>query len=112
MLYHYVASDQVGKLYESDVDAQNLDGVLKILASKGLRPINIQSLKDAAGIIIFKGRINLTDKIFLTKYLALMLKVGTDLLSAINILIADFDKPDKHLIRFSQNTQNIFLRSS
>jgi len=93
MLYHYVASDQVGKLYESDVDAQNLDGVLKILASKGLRPINIQSLKDAAGIIIFKGRINLTDKIFLTKYLALMLKVGTDLLSAINILIADFDKP-------------------
>ena len=30
---------------------------------------------------------------FLTKYLALMLSVGTDVLSAINILIADFDKP-------------------
>lgn len=93
MLYHYVASDSVGKLYESDVDAQNLDGVLKNLASKGLRPINIQSLKDSKGVIIFKGRINLTDKIFLTKYLSLMLKVGTDLLSAINILIADFEKP-------------------
>ena len=93
MLYHYVASDAVGKLYESDIDAQNLDGVLKNLSSKGLRPINIQSLKDSSGIIIFKGSINLTDKIFLTKYLSLMLKVGTDLLSAINILIADFEKP-------------------
>jgi type II secretory pathway component PulF len=93
MLYHYVASDTVGKLYESDIDAQNLDGVLKALAAKGLRPINIQSLKDSKGIILFKGKINLTDKIFLTKYLSLMLKVGTDLLSAINILIADFEKP-------------------
>lgn len=93
MLYHYVASDAVGKLYESDIDAQNLDGVLKTLATKGLRPINIQSLKDSKGIILFKGKINLTDKIFLTKYLSLMLKVGTDLLSAINILIADFEKP-------------------
>lgn len=93
MLYHYVASDAVGKLYESDIDAQNLDGVLKTLAANGLRPINIQSLKDSKGIIIFKGSVNLTDKIFLTKYLSLMLKVGTDLLSAINILIADFEKP-------------------
>lgn len=93
MLYHYVASDAVGKLYESDIDAQNLDGVLKTLASNGLRPINIQSLKDSKGIVIFKGSVNLTDKIFLTKYLSLMLKVGTDLLSAINILIADFEKP-------------------
>ncbi len=41
----------------------------------------------------FWGGINTSDKVFLTKYLALMLRVGTDLLSAINILIADFDKP-------------------
>jgi len=33
------------------------------------------------------------DKVFLTKYLALMLKVGTDLFKAIDILIVDFDKP-------------------
>ena len=39
------------------------------------------------------GGINTSDKVFLTKYLALMLRVGTDLLSAINILIVDFDKP-------------------
>ena len=41
----------------------------------------------------FFRKITLTDKVFLCKYLSLMLRVGTDLLSAINILIADFEKP-------------------
>ena len=84
----------MGKLFEADMDADNLAGVLRFLSAKGWRPISIQSLKESQkGFHIFSGRITLTDKIFLTKYLALMLKVGTDLLSAINILIADFDKP-------------------
>lgn len=94
MLYHYIASDPSGKLFESDMDADNLAGVLRFLSTKNWRPVSIQSLKDSQkGLHLFSGRITLTDKIFLTKYLALMLKVGTDLLSAINILIADFDKP-------------------
>jgi type II secretory pathway component PulF len=41
----------------------------------------------------FRKGITTSDKVFLTKYLALMLRVGTDLLAAINILIEDFDKP-------------------
>lgn len=45
------------------------------------------------GMNIFGGGISTEDKVFLTKYITLMLRVGTDLLSAINILIADFDKP-------------------
>lgn len=94
MLYHYIASDVNGKLSEAEMDADSLAGVLRELSSKGLRPISIQSYKEAQkGFHIFSGRITLTDKIFLTKYLALMLRVGTDLLSAINILIADFEKP-------------------
>lgn len=94
MLYHYIASDTMGKLFEADMDADNLAGVLRFISTKGWRPISIQSLKESQkGFHIFSGRITLTDKIFLTKYLSLMLKVGTDLLSAINILIADFDKP-------------------
>jgi len=94
MLYHYVASDKNGKLIEGDLDADNLAQVLRHLASKELRPISAKPIKSTGGVrhIIF-GSINLTDKVFLTKYLALMLKVGTDLLSAINILINDFDKP-------------------
>ena len=49
--------------------------------------------KDRRDPRIFWRHINTSDKVFLTKYLALMLRVGTDLLSAINILILDFDKP-------------------
>lgn len=83
-----------GKLSEADMDADNLAGVLHFLASKTLRPVSVQPVQGAAGgFHLFSGHINLTDKIFLTKYLSLMLKVGTDLLSAINILIADFEKP-------------------
>ncbi len=94
MLYHYIASDKSGRLTEADMDADNLQGILRLLATNGLRPISIQPLKETQkGFHLFAGHINMTDKIFLTKYLALMLKVGTDLLSAINILIADFEKP-------------------
>src|SRR3990167_3674746 len=41
---------------------------------------------------VFGGKITMTDKIFLSKYLSLMLKIGTGLLQAINILIEDFEK--------------------
>ena len=43
---------------------------------------------------IYLGKaINATDKIFLTKHLALMLRLGTDLFKALDILISDTDKP-------------------
>lgn len=94
MLYHYVAVDSVGKILEADFDADSLDQVLRFLAGKELKPISVKLVSAAkGGRFQFSGKINLSDKVFLTKYLALMLRVGTDLLSAINILIADFDKP-------------------
>lgn len=94
MLFHYVASDKTGKLTEGEMEADDLNRVLQFLAGKELRPVNVTEVKAAAGGVqpLF-GKITLTDKVFLTRYLALMLKVGTDLLSAVNILIADFDKP-------------------
>ncbi len=93
MLYHYVASDTAGKIVEADFEGDNLNQVLQFLSGKELRPISVKALKEKGrGFAIF-DRIALTDKVFLTKYLALMLRVGTDLLSAINILISDFDKP-------------------
>lgn len=94
MLYHYLASDKTGKVVEADYDADNLSQILQYLSGKDLRPISVTPVKEKkTSIAKIFSRINLTDKVFLTKYLALMLKVGTDLLSAINILIADFDKP-------------------
>lgn len=94
MLYHYVASDKSGKIVEDDVDAANLGGVLQHLASRELRPVSVRPYKEQRGMLrAFVERITVTDKVFLTKYLSLMLKVGTDLLSAVNIMIADFDKP-------------------
>ncbi len=94
MLYHYLASDKEEKIIEADFDADNLGQVLQYLAGRGLRPIAVNLLKEKGGGIrgIFGG-IKIADKIFLTRYLSLMLRVGTDLLSAINILIADFDNP-------------------
>jgi type II secretory pathway component PulF len=47
--------------------------------------------KGGKGLAIFRKTLGLADKVFLTKYLALMLKVGTDLFSAIDILIQDFE---------------------
>ncbi|MGB7958177.1 MAG: type II secretion system F family protein [Minisyncoccia bacterium] len=96
MLYHYRAADQTGTLVEGDVDAPTLQEALRLLSQKDLRPISLKPIKtQQAGTLggWFGGKITIADKVFLTKYLALMLRVGTDLLSAINILIADSDKP-------------------
>lgn len=93
MLYHYLASDKTGKIVEADFEGNNLNQVLQFLSGKELRPISVKAFKEKKrGLAIF-DKITLTDKVFLTKYLALMLRVGTDLMSAINILLSDFDKP-------------------
>lgn len=93
MLYQYVASDKAGKIVEAEVDADSLNRALQYLAGKELRPISVKPMKVARrGLGHFFEKITINDKVFLTKYLALMLRVGTDLLSAINILIADFEK--------------------
>lgn len=93
MLYHYVASDKTGKIFDGDVDADDLKQALRFLSSKELQPVSLKPVKESNFVILFSGKITLVDKVFIAKYLALMLKVGTDLLSAINILIYDFDKP-------------------
>ena len=94
MLFHYLAADKNGKMSEGDLEVDDFNQALQYLASRDLKPITVKPLKDTKvqGNLFF-GKINLTDKIFLTKYLALMLRVGTDLLSAVNILIEDFEKP-------------------
>ncbi len=95
MLYHYSAVDGQGNPVESDYEADTLDQVLQFLRGKELKPIAVQSIGSKKGVwsVSFSRGISTSDKVFLTKYLALMLRVGIDLLSAVNILISDFDKP-------------------
>ena len=94
MLFHYVAADPSGKMTEGEFEADSLNDTLRYLAGKELRPVSVKQLsKVNLGWRGSFGKITTEDKVFLTKYIALMLRVGTDLLSAINILIADFEKP-------------------
>lgn len=96
MRFHYIASEPSGRVVEADVEAQGPAEVLEWMATQGLRPVSLKALGEveAKGWRgVFGQTINIEDKVFLTKYLGLMLKVGTDLFRAIDILIADFDKP-------------------
>ena len=96
MRFHYIASQPSGKIIEDEFDAAGPAEVLEYLAGQGLRPVSIKAVKGLSEVekgFIFNKGININDKVFLTKYLSLMLKVGTNLFSAINILIADLDKP-------------------
>lgn len=95
MRFHYTAAQLDGRIIEGDTDAANPSEVLQILAGKGLRPISIKTVKSVTniGAKVFGQTVTISDKIFLSRYLSLMLRSGTDLFSAINILINDFDKP-------------------
>jgi len=94
MLFHYLAQDFKGRIKEANINQPNLKAALEYLTSQNLRPISVKPVtfeSKKKGIKIFKETLTLTDKVFLTKYLSLMLRVGTDLFSAIDILIEDFE---------------------
>ncbi|MFA5053479.1 MAG: type II secretion system F family protein [Parcubacteria group bacterium] len=95
MRYRYTAAMPSGKMTEGEIDAGNPAQVLEWMAGQGYKPVSVKAMatENKKGIKIFGQKITLADKVFLTKYLALMLKVGTDLFRAIDILISDFDKP-------------------
>jgi len=95
MKFKYVASQSNGKVVEGEFDGQGPAEVLEYLSSKGLRPVSLKTVKGIESVErgFLGSGINISDKIFLTKYLALMLKVGTDLFKAIDILMSDLEKP-------------------
>src|SRR3989344_9690309 len=96
MKFHYTASDNNGKLVEGDLDAQSPADVLEWMVQRGIRPVSIKvSGVGAEGVIKGKisGKITIEDQVFLTKYLVLMLRGGTDLFKGTDLLIEDFNKP-------------------
>lgn len=94
MKFHYVASTIEGVRVEGTEEANGTGELLALLASKNLKPISIKvdkaSVEAQKNHGLLRGSVTINDKIFLTKYLAIMLKIGIDLFQAINILIADF----------------------
>ena len=95
MKFIYKAIRPDGRVSEGEIEALAINDALAQVAGMGLKPILLKPVKK--GIIssdLLRGQsINLEDKVFVMKYLSLMLKVGTDLFKAIDILIEDFDKP-------------------
>ncbi len=96
MRFHYIASQPNGKIVEGDMEADGAAEVLVYLAGQGLKPVSLKIVKTVEEVSRWKflsQTVTVADKVFLTKFLALMLKVGTDLFKAVDILIADFEKP-------------------
>ena len=95
MKFKYIASEKSGKVINGETDAKDSSEVLRWMSEKGLKPVLIKAIGKPEGKFrsVFLQSITLEDKVFLSKYLSLMLKVGTDLFKAIDILLADFDKP-------------------
>ena len=96
MRFKYSAFHQNGEIIEGEIDAKEKADVLKFLESKSLRPIAVNSEENKLPKLtqgLFGANITLADKLFLTKYMSLMLKSGMDIFKSVDILIADFDKP-------------------
>jgi len=93
MLFKYRASTKDGKIIEGEGDFINEDAVLEYLKSQDLNPINLElvATKSKLKTRLFGSPISINDQIFLTRDLALMLKVGTDIFKAIDYLIADYE---------------------
>ncbi|PIR98387.1 MAG: hypothetical protein COT88_01955 [Candidatus Colwellbacteria bacterium CG10_big_fil_rev_8_21_14_0_10_41_28] len=93
MQFHYIATDINGRIVEGDLNMESAPSVLGWMREQSLRPVSIKEIEKKKFFTKALGEtITIEDKIFMTKYLALMLRVGTDLFSAIDILIEDFDK--------------------
>ena len=99
MQFHYLAADKNGKIIEENLDASSMEEALTIIFNKGLKPINIKPIKEIIKLRggLFRSAMSTQDKIFLMRYLSLMLKVGTDLFKAIEFLSEDFEKPAMRL---------------
>lgn len=111
MKFQYTALDKNGRIIKGEIEALDQNEVLNIINFKGLKLITLETKSSFQKInfknIFISRRITLEEQIFLSKYLALMLKMGTALLQAINILIDDFDKPNvkKFLIEIRENLE-------
>ncbi|MFH0806482.1 MAG: type II secretion system F family protein [Candidatus Brennerbacteria bacterium] len=95
MKFRYIASQLDGRVIGGDLEAHDMTEALSFLAKNQLKPVSLKPLEEATkrSFSLFRAKMTMTDLVFMSKYLALMLKVGTGLLEAINILAEDLKKP-------------------
>lgn len=95
MKFRYIASQPDGRVIEGDLEARDMAEALAFLGKNQLKPVTLKPLEEKAqrSLALFRGKVTMTDLVFMSKYLSLMLKVGTGLLEAVNILVADTKKP-------------------
>lgn len=99
--FHYIAAKPDGTVIEESAEFASAAKAIEFLASKNLRPISVKPMRDTSSGLArvfnfqfsFGGKISTNDKIFVARYLSLMLRAGTDLFQAIDILVADIPKP-------------------
>lgn len=95
MLFRYLVQDQKGKIKEGHISQPDLKSVLEYLRAQNLKPLVVKPVsfeeKEKKRSLFQKETISLVEKVFLIRYLGLMLKIGTDLFSAIDILIEFFE---------------------
>lgn len=91
--FRYTANRSDGRLMTGDIDAASADQVLTYLRGRDLQPLSISELSTSIlkKDISFFSSISEMDKIFLCRHLSLMLRLGTDLFHALEILIEDTD---------------------
>ncbi len=93
-LYSYEAFTKEGKKVTGVIDASSPSAVRQQLTQKELYPISIYLASDETQMSFFKrltqGSVSLKEKILFTKQLAVLLKSGIPLLSALELLIDQF----------------------
>ncbi|MEK7520137.1 MAG: type II secretion system F family protein [Patescibacteria group bacterium] len=94
--FHYLASQQNGKMTEGEMDAAAEGEVLAHLHGSGLFPVSITQIKKGGAAAMRRTlfeKLTALDKITLAKNLALMIKAGIGIAEAIDIMLDDTQKP-------------------
>src|SRR3989344_6833049 len=94
MKFNYTAVQVDGEVVKGIVEAPRQSDVVDFLFRNNMKPVSVSPVRwqNVSNLFSFHGSISNNDKIFITKYLALMLRAGTDLFKALDILIGDFKK--------------------
>ena len=94
-LYSYEDFSKDGKRVRGTMDASSAAAVKESLSKQGLFPVSITAAQESAryGFFqrLFMRRITTKDKILLTNQLAVLLKAGTPVLQALELLVQQFD---------------------
>ena len=84
LTYSYVASDsQTGKKVEAEVEAANEQAAAKILAERGLSPLDIKLKKEKSGLGAFFSKVPDKQKVIFSRQLSTLVNAGLPLVQSL-----------------------------